>query len=362
MKDQSLDEIRKKINQVDEEILSLISQRVDLGRHVANAKQKHDSVYFRPDRERQVMQRLTEINPGILDNVRVQNIFREIMSATLSMQKQLQVGYLGPIGSFSHQAAIKKFGHSLKLVPCADFEDVFEQVQKKKIDYGIVPIENSLEGIVNATLDNLLKYNLNIYSEVHLAIHNNLLSFAEEISQIKTIYTYRQPYGQCRQWIGKYLPHAEFIETTSTSKAAELIAQKKDPALAAIASSIAAEIYKIPILEENIEDYDRNFTRFIIIGFEEARASDLDRTSIMFSIHHEPGSLFEVLEPLYRAKVNMTSIESRPARKEPWNYTFYIDLIGHQENEPLKGILEQIKNKTLFFRILGSYPVDQDFS
>jgi chorismate mutase/prephenate dehydratase len=362
MKEMSLDEIRKKINEVDEEILRLISERVDLGKHVASAKQKHDSIYFKPDRERQILQRITELNPGFLDDVRVQNIFREIMSATLSTQKQLEVGYLGPEGSFSHQAAQKKFGHSLTLVPCVDFEDVFDRVQKKKLDYGIVPIENSLEGIVNATLDNLLKYNLNIYSEVHLAIHNNLLTFAKDLSQIKTLYTYRQPYGQCRQWIGKYLPHAEFVETSSTSKAAEMVAQKNDPATAAIASSIAAEIYNIPVLEESIEDYDLNFTRFIVIGFEEAHATDLDRTSIMFTIHHEPGSLFGVLEPLYRAKINMTSIESRPARNEPWNYTFFIDLIGHQNNEPLKSILAQIKSKTPFFRVLGSYPVDQDFT
>jgi len=362
MKDLSLDEIRKKINQVDEDLLRLISERVDLGRHVANAKQRQDSVYYKPERERQVLQRITELNPGLLDDVRVQNIFREVMSATLSTQKLLRVGYLGPMGSFSHQAAIKKFGHSLELVPCADFEDVFDQVQKKKLDYGIVPIENSLEGIVNPTLDSLLRFNLNIYSEVHLAIHNNLLSFAEDLSQVKTIYTYRQPFGQCRQWIGKYLPHAEFIETTSTSKAAEMIAAAKDPSKAAIASSIAAEIYKVPILEESIEDYDRNFTRFIIIGFEGAGPSDFDRTSIMFTIHHEPGSLFELLEPLYRAKINMTSIESRPARNEPWNYTFFVDLIGHQEKEPLKGALRQIKSKAPFFRVLGSYPVDQDFS
>jgi len=362
MKEMSLDEIRKKINQVDEEILKLVSERVNLGKMVANAKEKTDSVYFRPDRERQILNRIKEINPGLLDNVRVQNIFREIMSANLSIQKQIQIGYLGPKGSFSHQAALKKFGHSLSLIPCTDFEDVFDQVQKRKLDYGIVPIENSLEGIVNATLDNLLKYDLNIYSEVHLAIHNNLLSFAKKISQIKTLYTYRQPYGQCRQWIGKHLPHAEFIEMASTSKAAEFVAEKKDPSMAAIASSIAAELYDVPLLEENIEDYDRNFTRFIIIGFEKARPCDLDRTSIMFTIHHEPGSLFEVLEPLYKSKINMTSIESRPARNEAWNYTFYIDLIGHQDNEPVKSVLEQIQKKTPFFRILGSYPVDQDFS
>lgn len=361
MKEESLENIRKKINEIDKQILDLISERVGLGKHVAGAKQKSDSIFFKPDRERQVLKRITEINPGLVHNVRVQNIFREIMSATLSAQQAIQIGYLGPRGSFSHQAAVKKFGHSLELVPCRDFEEVFDMVQKKKVHYGIVPIENSLEGIVNATLDYLLKYNLNIYSEVHLAIHNHLLTYAENLSRIKQIYTYRQPYGQCRAWLTKNLPEAEFVETTSTSKAAEIIAEKKDPGIAAIASSIAAEIYNIPILEENIEDYDQNHTRFIIIGFENAEPSDYDRTSIMFTLHHEPGSLFGALEPIYKAKINMTSIESRPAKNEPWNYTFYVDLIGHRDREPMKSTLESIRVKMPFFRILGSYPVDQDF-
>jgi len=358
----SLDEVRKKINKVDEELLNLISERVNLGKIVANAKQKEDSIYFKPEREQQVLKRISGLNPGLLGNVPVQNIFREIMSATLSTQKLLRVGYLGPEGSFSHQAAIKKFGHSLQLVACVDFDDIFDQVQKKKLDYGIVPVENSIEGIVSATLDSLLKFNLNIYSEVHLAIHNNLLTFASNLSRIKKLYTHRQPYGQCRSWLSKYLPEAEFVETSSTSKAAEIIAEKKDLTIAAIASGIAAEIYQIPVLEENIEDHVRNFTRFIIIGHEEAMPSDMDRTSIMFTLHHEPGSLFEVLEPIYKAKINMTSIESRPARNETWNYIFYIDLIGHQHLEPMKHTLEQIQKKMPFFRVLGSYPVDQDFS
>jgi chorismate mutase/prephenate dehydratase len=360
MKDESLEDVRKKINDIDLEILNLVNERVGLGKKVASAKQKNDSIFFKPDRERQVLERITQLNPGLLDNSRVRNIFREVMSATLSEQKAIQIGYLGPEGSFSHEAALKKFGHSLPLVPCRDFEEIFDMVQKKKLDYGIVPVENSLEGIVNATLDNLLKFNLNIYSEVHLPIHNHLLTYAESLSEIKKIYTYRQPYGQCRNWLSKNLPEAEFIETTSTSKAAEIISGSKDKNSAAIASSVAAEIYNLPVLEKNIEDYNRNKTRFIIIGFESAEPTDYDRTSLMFTVHHEPGSLFEALEPLYKAKINMTCIESRPAKNEPWNYTFYIDLIGHKDREPLKSTLEIIKSKTPFFRILGSYPVDQE--
>lgn len=362
MKEESLTDIRKKINEVDEALLNLISERVALGKKVANAKQKDDSIYFRPDRERQVLERITELNPGLVENVRVQNIFREIMSATLSTQQIIKIGYLGPKGSFSHQAAIKKFGHSLELKACRDFGEVFDMVEKKKLHYGIVPIENSIEGIVNANLDNLLKYNLNIYSEVHLAVHNHLLTFEKDLSKIKKIYTHRQPYGQCQDWLSKNLPNAEFVETSSTSKAAEIIAGQKEPQSAAIASLIAAEIYQVPVLEENIEDHNQNHTRFIVIGFEKAAPSDLDRTSIMFTVHHEPGSLFEALEPIYRAQINMTNIESRPTRNEPWNYTFYIDFIGHCDNEPIKGMLEKIKAKTPFFRVLGSYPVDQDFN
>jgi len=358
-----LEKLRKEINEIDKSMLELISKRIKLGNKVAEAKIKEgDHVFFRPDREQDVLKRIKELNPGELDNVRLQNIFREIMGATLDIQESFKVAYLGPKGTFTHQAAQKKFGHSIELKPCADFMKVFDQVQKREVKYGIVPIENSIEGIVNSTLDYLLQFDLKIYSEVHLGIHNQLLSFAEDISSIEKIYTHRQPYGQCRNWIQKHLPVVEFHETSSTSKAVEIVAKQNNKKEAAIGSISASKVFNIPVLASNIEDYERNYTRFIIVSHETAKKAKVNRTSAMFAVHHEPGSLFEAIRPIYDGKINMTSIESRPYRSEPWNYIFYIDLIGHHEDEAVQKALDQLKKNTPFFKNLGSYPVDEDFS
>ena len=344
-------------------MIDLISKRIRIGKKIAEAKvEEGDETFFRPDREQAVLNRIKELNPGELDNVRLQNIFREIMGATIDVQTSMKVGYLGPEGTFSHQAALKKFGHTIKLIPCSDFYEIFDEVQKENIRYGIVPIENSIEGVVNNTLDHLLQFDLNIYSEVYLAIHNNLLTYAEDYSQIKTIYTHPQPYGQCRAWLQKNIPKVNFNETSSTSKAAQIIAEKKDPSIAAIASVAAAEVLNIPVLAKKIEDYERNNTRFIVVSKQKALASPESRTTIMFAVHHEPGSLFQALKPIHERKLNMTSIESRPYRKEPWNYIFYLDLLGHIDDPEVYAALEVIKNSTPFFRILGSYPIDQSFS
>ncbi len=358
----SLDDIRKKINEIDNTLVELIAQRIELGKEVAAAKDKEDQVFFQPAREQQVLKRVSEKNPGVIDNARLQNVFREIMGATLDIQRSLKIAYLGPAGTFTHQAALKKFGHSIPLEPCKDFQEVFDLVQKGKAHYGILPIENSIEGIVNTTLDHLLKYDLNIYSEVHLAIHNNLMGTAGDLSQIKTVYSHPQPFGQCREWLLHHLPHAEYCETSSTSQASRIVAEKKDPSVASIASIAAAEAYNLPVIEKNIEDFERNYTRFIIISKTTAAVSENDRTSVIFATSDKPGSLFEMLRPIDEAGVNMTSLESRPSRLEPWSYYFYVDFLGHHESEPLKSALQKIREKTNFFRILGSYPVDQDFA
>jgi len=356
-----LDQVRQKINDIDTKLIDLISERIELGKLVAAAKQDKNTVYFKPEREQFILEKVKKLNPGKLDDARMQNIFREIMGATLQTQTSLQVCYLGPVGSFTHQAAQKKFSHSIALNPCRDWDEIFSLVQKGDADYGILPIENSIEGIVNATLDYLLKYNLYIYSEVHLAIHNQLLTKGDDLKKIKRLYSHKQPFGQCRTWIAKNLPHAEYIETNSTSEAARFVSEIDDESVAAISSQAAADHYKMPVLFKNIEDYERNYTRFIIISREKASPAADNRTSLMFAVSHEPGSLFEILKPIHDANINLTTIESRPSRSEPWNYIFYIDMIGHHESEPLKSVLEEIKKKTPFFKLLGSYPLDQDF-
>ena len=353
-----LDELREKISEIDLKIVRLISQRAKIAIDIAKQKEKHDSSLFRPSREQEVFLFIDQNNPGPLENVYLHNIYREIMSSTLSIEGRLRIAYFGPKGSFTHQAALKKFGNSLQLNPYFDVNGVFEAVQKKNAEYGVLPIENSTAGKVTHTLDALLDYDLHIYSEVHLSIHHCLLGLTKSLAGIKKIYTHPQARLQCRKWLSKNLPQAEWMETSSTSRAAELVAQEKDESVSAIASAASADVYGLKVIQEKIEDADRNFTRFVVVGRKSAEPSRKDRTSIVIRLPHKPGSLHEILDMISKANVNLTSIESRPSRNEIWSYVFYIDFEGHEKEEPASTLLEQIKEKTSFFRNLGSYPMD----
>ncbi|RME92905.1 MAG: prephenate dehydratase [Candidatus Hydrogenedentota bacterium] len=353
-----LEELRNKIDKIDENLIQLLSERARLAEEIGKVKQNHNAPLYRPAREQKIYERIKALNPGPLDDKHLLNIFREIMSAMISLEGRMKIAYLGPEGSFTHEAAVQKFGHSLHLVPCNDFNEVFEQVQKGKVYYGVLPIENSTEGIVNATLDGLVQYDLNIYAEILLSIEHNLISFAQSLDEIEEVYTHKQAYAQCNGWIRRNLPQAKFIPCSSTSEAVKLVSQKQNPKLAAIGSDIAARLYGIPVLERDIKDYERNTTRFIVISTQQAEKSGKDRTSVVFSLHDRPGALYATLQAIFENEINLTSIESRPSKTELWSYLFYLDFEGHQEDSKVKLALDSIREKAVFFRLLGSYPRD----
>lgn len=349
---------RKKIDEIDERIMKLLSERLEFAKKIATEKKKEGSPLYRPDREHKIYEKLKKINKtGLPDRV-VENIYREIMSTAIYLEGSLKIGYLGPAGSFTHQAVIKRFGHSLETVPFRDFEEIFDGVQKHKIKYGVLPIENSSEGIVNATLDALLNYPINIYAEIHMPISHNLITKSNSLNQIKEIYTHKQAYAQTKGWITSNLPKAEFKEMPSTSSGVEYISKCDRKNIAAIGSRIASEIYQVDVLAHDIEDYKRNFTRFIVIGHDHAEKTGNDRTSIVFTLPHQPGALYSILRSIFESGLNLTSIESRPAKSEPWTYIFYIDLEGHYKDKNVSDAIENLKSKTPSFRLLGSYPID----
>lgn len=350
---------RDQIDRIDAEIVRLIGQRAEIAREIAATKSKENLPLYQPDREQQVYDKIAKLNPGILDDESLRNIYREIMSATLRLEGSLQVGYFGAEGSFTHQAALKKFGRSLSLVPLRTIDDVFQAVQRRQIQYGVVPIENSTEGMVKATLDALVKFDLHIYSDIVLQIRQSLLTRASSLAQIEKIYTHPQAYAQARNFIMQNLAQAEWIETASTSEAVRIVAQENGVHSAAIASDVAGEIYGLKPLVADITDYKRNFTRFIVIGHDMAKRAERNRTMISFNLPDTTGALYRALGPLCEQKINMRAIESRPDRNQVWSYIFFIDLEGHREDESMKRAFEAMRPLTSGFRILGSYPVER---
>ncbi|MBV6494487.1 MAG: P-protein [Turneriella sp.] len=350
---------RDQIDNIDAEIIRLIGERANCAIEIAKAKAQEGAPLFQPDREQEVYAKIARLNAGVLSDESIKNIYREIMGATLKLEGSIDVGYFGAEGSFTHQAAIYKFGHSLPLYAFRTIDEVFQNVQTQKIKYGIVPIENSTEGMVKATLDALRKYDLHIYSDSVMQIKQSLLSTAKDVSQIKKIFTHPQAYAQAQNYISKNLHHAEWVETASTSEAAKRVSKEKNPEHAAIASKTAGEIYALPILVQDITDYERNFTRFVVVGHDKAKRGKENRTMVSFNLPHSTGSLYNALRPLYEEKINMRAIESRPDKLQAWNYTFFLDIEGHIEDEPIKRAFEKMQPLTAGFRILGSYPVEE---
>ncbi len=353
-----LSKLRERISKIDLEIIKLISQRAKIALEIAQHKKQEKSSFYRPDREQEVFLSIDQNNQGPLENVHLHNIYREIMSSALAIEGRLKIAYLGPEGSFTHQATLKKFGHSLTLIPYFDISSVFKAVQKNHATYGVLPIENSIAGKVTHTLDSLLDYNLYIYSEVHLSIHHCLLGLTQDLNKIKTVYTHPQAQMQCKKWLLKNLPNAECLEASSTSRAAEIVSKEQDESKAAIASCVSADVYNLHLIKDGIEDMSENYTRFVIISKETAKPSAKNRTSIIINLLHQPGSLHKVLDLMEKVKVNLTSIESRPSNNKRWNYIFYIDFEGHEHIEPIPTLFANLKKITIFVRNLGSYPID----
>jgi len=352
-----LDETRRRIDALDEEIQRLISDRARLAWEAGQSKGElaHAVDYYRPEREAAVLRGVLERNQGPLSDSEMLRLFREIMSACLAQQEPLKIAYLGPEGTFTQQAVHHHFGHSVLAMGHATIENVFEQVQGGEADFGVVPIENSTQGVVSHTLDLFIDSALHICGEVELRIHHNLLTHASGLSSIDRVYAHQQSLSQCRQWLQKNLPRAELIAVSSNAEAARRV--RSAPEAAAIASLTAAEIYGIPVLFSRIEDVHDNTTRFLVIGREPFSPSGDDKTSLLLTGGvAQPGLLHKLLSPLAEHAINMTRIESRPSRSGKWDYVFFIDVDGHAEEEPLRTALVAMRGSAADVRLLGSYP------
>ncbi|MBU4376277.1 MAG: prephenate dehydratase [Candidatus Omnitrophica bacterium] len=350
----NLARLRKKIDKLDERILNLLNGRAKLSLAIGKVKSRQRANIYSPDREREVYRSITSANKGPLSNDSLRAIYGEVMSGCLTLQMPSKIAYLGPSRTFTHIAALKKFGKSLDYLECNSIADVFTEVERGRANYGVVPIENSTEGAVNYTLDMFIDSDLKICSEVYLPIGHKLLSKHKKMSSIKKIYSHEQVFAQCRIWLEKNLPQAKLIPCSSTTAGAMCASAGKGSA--AIASKLAAEGYGLNIIAASIEDSPHNITRFLIIGKHEAEPTGSDKTSIVFSMKDKIGVLHDTLAPFKRNRINLTKIESRPSKKRPWEYYFFVDLEGHHEDAKAKRAIWELKKECLYFKILGSYP------
>jgi chorismate mutase/prephenate dehydratase len=345
---------RSRIDRIDQKVLRLLAERGREVQAVGRIKQQLGVAFHVPEREAGILSNLKSKNPGPFSNEAIQGIFREVLSASLALEAPLSVAYLGPEATFTHLAAIKKFGISTQFVPQTTLRQVFEEVVNARVDYGIVPIENSTEGVVTHTLDLFMEFTLHICGEIQMEISHNLLAKAGDLKKIRRVYSHAQALGQCRLWLEQNLPGAEIKAVESTARAAEIAAREKGAA--AIASVHAANLYGLTLLRRHIEDHPNNFTRFLVIGRRPTAPTGRDKTSIMFSTKDEPGVLYRLLRPLAEAKLNLSKIESRPLKKKAWEYVFFIDLDGHIENKKVARAIRQMEKQCSYLQILGSYP------
>ena len=352
----SLGEIRVQIDALDTQLQALISDRARLAMAVRESKGSltHAVDYYRPEREAKVLRGVRERNEGPISDAEMLRLFREIMSVCLAQQEPLKIAYLGPEGTFTQQAVNRHFGHSVQALGVASIDDVFGQVETAEADFGVVPVENSNQGIVSHTLDRFVESDLKICGEVQMAIHHNLLTQAKGLSGIERLYSHQQSLSQCKTWIRQHLPAVECIAVSSNAEAARRV--RNAPDAAAISSQSAAEIYGLPILFARIEDEPDNATRFLVIGRQLLAPSGEDKTSLLLAGDEGPGLLHSLLDPLARHSLNMIRIESRPSSAAAWSYVFFIDVEGHAETEPLKSALAEMQKVSSLTRVLGSYP------
>lgn len=349
----NLSQLRHKIDELDQKIIALLNQRTDLALEVGKLKSEEGKEIYAPERESQIYQKIDKSPAGSLPKEALKTIYREIMSASLAIEKPLTIAYLGPEASYTHLASLSKFGSSVSYFPASSINQVFIEVEQKQADYGIIPVENSNEGAVNHSLDMFIESDLKICSEILFEISHNLMSRSDK-KHIRRVYSNPQAFGQCRLWLDTHLPGAELIETVSTTAAAQR-AQKED-ASAAIGSKLAATLYNLPILAQGIQDFSQNVTRFLVVSRQTPPPTGNDKTSILVSIKDKVGALHEMLNPIRKYKVNMTKIESRPSKKRAWDYYFFIDFEGHAEKPVIKKMLIDIENRAKFMKVLGSYP------
>ncbi|HYA27034.1 MAG TPA: prephenate dehydratase [Thermodesulfovibrionales bacterium] len=352
-----LKRLRNEIDKIDERILELLNRRAGIVVEVAHIKRKENASFYSPEREKEIIQRLTSINKGPFPNSAIKPLYREILSASLSLEQPLKVAYFGPIATFTHLAAMRYFGSSASFIPAEGIKDVFESVYSGQAEYGVVPVENSNEGVVSYTLDMFMDFDLKISGEAMLKISHNLLSRSGDKTKIRKIYSHPQPTAQCRKWLERNMTGIPILESTSTARAAEIASGEEEAA--AIASEVAAKIYDLHFVERHIEDFKDNFTRFLVISWEPSMKTGKDKTSIMFSTKDRPGALFTILEPFKQARINLTKIESRPSKRKAWEYIFFVDMEGHIEDRKVKKAIEEVKEGCLYLKVLGSYPAGE---
>lgn len=352
---EDLEELRRRIDEIDESLQSLISDRVRLAKRIGAAKREAGSENgYRPEREAQILRTITARNEGPLTDEQLVRIFRELISATLAVEAPIRVAYLGPEGTYTQAAALKHFGSSVTSLAQTTIDDVFRAVESGEADYGVVPVENSIEGMVSHTLDSFFTSPLKICGEIQLRIRHQLLSRAAQLADVRRVVSHAQSLAQCRRWLTRNLPNVELVTAPSNAEAVRRI--RGEPSDAAIAGAAAGDLYGVPVLKANIEDDAGNTTRFLVIGARDAAPSGEDKTSLVVSNPNKPGALHRILTPLAEQKVSMTRIESRPSKAGLWDYVFFIDIEGHAGDPNVRSALTRLEEEAGFLRCLGSYP------
>ena len=351
-----LAELREKIDAIDAQILQLINQRAACAMEVAKTKiaEGEQGTFYRPDRESLVLRRIMELNQGPLEDLTAVRFFRELMSACLALEKPMDIAFLGPEGTFTQQAVFKHFGHAVKSFPVITINEIFSAVESGKCQFGVVPVENSTEGVISHTLDRFSTSTLNICGEVEIRVHQNLMGLNSNLAEITEVFSHQQSLAQCRQWLDNHLPGVKQTAVNSNAEVARLAALNKHAV--AIAGIAAADVYHLEIIESNIEDEPNNTTRFIIIGQQSPTPTGNDKTSLVVSTGNQPGALHKILEPFAKFGIGMVNIESRPSRQGLWDYLFFIDIEGHSDDRAVSEALDTVKERVKMFKLLGSYP------
>lgn len=349
-----LKRLRGAIDRLDQMLIELLNDRARISQSIGRVKDASQAPVYAPDREREVFDNVRRNNRGPLPATSLEAIYAEIMSGSLNLERPLAIAYLGPELTFTHQASVKKFGSSVRYVACNTITDIFAEVESGRCDYGVAPVENSTEGAIHHTLDNFIDSDLKICSEVMLKINLTLMSRENSVRSIRRIYSKAEVFGQCRRWIEANAPRAELVPAPSTAQSAKIAASEKGAAC--IASLLAAKPNGLKVLAPSIQDSSSNVTRFLVLSRQSARPTRSDKTSIMLSIQDKPGALLGVLEPFRKNRINLTKIESRPSRLRQWDYFFFIDLDAHAEDARVRAALKEVKAKSAYLKILGSYP------
>lgn len=350
----SIEELRRRIDALDARVVELLNERGEIVVEIGRLKRDSNAEVYAPSRETEVFRRALEASKGPLPDGALRAIFREVMSACIALEKPLKVAYLGPHSTFTHLAAEAKFGSSVEYLPHRDILGVFRSVASGAADLGVVPVENSIDGGVSDTLDAFMAYTLQICSELLMEVHHCLMALDRE-TVVEKVYSKPQVFAQCGRWLSEHYPDAELLSVSSTARACEIAAQ--EPCSAAIAHSAAAATYGLTVIHKNIEDVARNVTRFVVLGQASCSPSGHDRTSLVLSVAHRAGALHEAIEPFRANGINLTRIESRPSKRNPWEYYFFIDFEGHQDEDHVRRALESVHKACIYLQVLGSYPV-----